>query len=91
MDHFDDSFMQHVVGEPGYDLESNKLALIPDYEYDSKIGWMSSYNMSDLSIYRFQDYGEERDSGDLYFEFGYVGRGPISDDFLAFTEEDFLI
>ncbi len=62
-----------VEGEPGYNLESFSYAQRFDYyEYDAKKGWMERDNLSDYHLYVPQDYVQDHDSGDTYFETGYV-------------------
>lgn len=70
--HFDTRDMELVAGEDGYDLESMFLAQHPEYEYEAKKGWMTRDNLSDYYLYVPQEYSEENDSGDTYFETGYV-------------------
>jgi hypothetical protein len=70
---FDALDQDYLNGEAGYDLESKFLAdRIASYEYPNKKGWMSKSNAADYYLYIPQDYSEVKDSGNLYFETGYV-------------------
>ena len=70
---FDSLDQDYLNGELDYNLESKFLAdRFNFYEYPNKKGWMSKFNWSDYYLYVPQDYTEENDSGDLYFETGYV-------------------
>lgn len=72
MHHFDTRDKELVAGEEGYNLESEWLAQLAGYEYDAKKGWMSKDNLVDYYLYVQEDYSDQLDSGNLYFETGYV-------------------
>jgi len=70
---FDSLDQDYLNGETGYNLESKYLAdRIDAYEYSNLKGYMSKFNWSDYYLYVPQDYSDEDESGDLYFETGYV-------------------
>jgi hypothetical protein len=70
---FDSLDQDYLNGEAGYDLESKYLAdLISSYDLAPIKGWMSKFNWADYYLYVPQDYSDEDESGDLYFETGYV-------------------
>lgn len=70
---FDSLDQDYLDGEMGYDLESKYLAdRISSYDLSPLKGWMSKFNWTDYYLYVPQDYSDEDESGDLYFETGYV-------------------
>lgn len=70
---FDSLDQDYLNGEVGYDLESKFLSdRIVDYSYNDIKGWMSKFNWADYYLYIPEDYSDVLDSGNLYFETGYV-------------------
>jgi hypothetical protein len=78
---FDSLNQNYLNGEAGYNLESEHLAeRVPlVYDYPNLQGRMNKFNWADYYMYIPQEYTTENDSGDTYFETGYVStRSPTN-------------
>lgn len=71
--YFDNLDQNYFVGESGYDYESEYLAeRFDNYEHANTRGYMTKSNLADYYLYVPEDYADNPDSGNLYFETGYV-------------------